>query len=61
MAKDLSVRYVLEGSVRRAGGIVRINAQLINGKTGGHVWAEIFDRDLKDILALQDEVTEEIV
>ncbi len=61
VAKDLSVRYVLEGSVRRAGGIVRINAQLINGKTGGHVWAEIFDRDMKDIFALQDEVTGEIV
>jgi adenylate cyclase len=61
VARDLGVRYVLEGSVRRAGGVVRINAQLIDTETGGHLWAEIFDRDFKDIFALQDEVTAKIV
>ncbi|MEE8248428.1 MAG: adenylate/guanylate cyclase domain-containing protein, partial [Alphaproteobacteria bacterium] len=50
-----------EGSVRKAGGRVRINAQLIDGSTGGHLWAERYDRDLEDIFAVQDEVTREIV
>ncbi|NNE86320.1 MAG: adenylate/guanylate cyclase domain-containing protein [Alphaproteobacteria bacterium] len=61
VCRDLGVRYVLEGSVRRAGNRVRINAQLIEGGTGGHIWAERFDRDLEDIFAVQDEVTREIV
>ena len=61
IARELGVQYVLEGSVRRAGGAVRINAQLIDGRTGGHVWAEIFDRPYKDIFALQDEVQGRIV
>ena len=58
---ELGVRHVLEGSVRKAGGRVRINAQLIDGTTGGHLWAERYDRDLADIFAVQDEVTQEIV
>ncbi|MDP6690879.1 MAG: winged helix-turn-helix domain-containing protein [Alphaproteobacteria bacterium] len=61
IAKDLGVRYVLEGSVRRADGQVRINAQLTDGTTGGHVWAEIFSREAKDIFALQDDVIAKIV
>jgi adenylate cyclase len=52
---------VLEGSVRKAAGRVRITAQLIDGKSGGHVWAERFDRELTDIFAIQDEITKEIV
>ena len=55
VAEELGVRYVLEGSVRRAGDQVRINAQLIDTTTGGHVWAERFDRDLGDIFKLQNE------
>ena len=61
VAKDLGVRYVLEGSVRRVNDQVRITAQLIDAKTGHHVWAERYDRDMKDIFALQDEVTGKIV
>jgi adenylate cyclase len=52
---------VLEGSVRKAGGRVRITAQLVDGATGGHVWAERYDRDLNDIFALQDEISQAIV
>ena len=61
VGKELGVRYVLEGSVRKAGNRVRITAQLIDASSGGHLWAERYDRDLKDIFALQDEVTKEIV
>jgi adenylate cyclase len=61
VARDLGVRYVLEGSVRRVSDRVRITAQLIDAKTGHHVWAERYDRDMKDIFALQDEVTGKIV
>jgi adenylate cyclase len=61
VAKTLGVRYVLEGSVRRAGAKVRVTAQLIDSQTGGHVWANRFDRDLTDIFAVQDELTREIV
>jgi adenylate cyclase len=61
LARDLGVTHVLEGSVRRAGGRVRITAQLIDGATGNHVWAERYDRDLTDIFALQDEISEAIV
>ncbi|MFD1985884.1 TPR end-of-group domain-containing protein [Mesorhizobium newzealandense] len=60
-AKELGVAYVVEGSVRRAGGRVRINAQLIEGATSGHVWAARYDRELTDIFAIQDEITKTIV
>jgi len=58
---DLGVRYVLEGSVRRADDRVRITAQLIDGDSGGHVWAERYDRNLHDIFSVQDDVTGKIV
>ncbi|MBY3597875.1 adenylate/guanylate cyclase domain-containing protein [Rhizobium bangladeshense] len=58
---NLGVRYVLEGSVRKSGNRVRITAQLIDATTGGHLWAERFDRDLTDIFAVQDDVTQQIV
>jgi adenylate cyclase len=61
VSRELGVRYLLEGSVRKAGGRVRITAQLVDATTAGHVWAERYDRDLEDIFALQDEVTHEIV
>ncbi len=61
VCRDLRVRYVLEGSVRKAGQRVRVTAQLIDGSSGGHVWAERYDRDLSDIFAVQDDVTEKIV
>ncbi len=61
IAKELGVRYVVEGSVRKAGNRVRITAQLIEGGTGTHLWAERYDRELTDIFAVQDEVTQEIV
>ena len=61
VADELGVGYVLEGSVRKAGDRVRVTAQLIDGATGSHVWAERYDRGLADIFALQDEITETIV
>jgi adenylate cyclase len=61
VGRELGVRYVLEGSVRKANSRVRITAQLVDATTGGHLWAERYDRDLKDIFALQDEVTQKIV
>jgi TolB-like protein/class 3 adenylate cyclase len=61
VAEELGVRYVLEGSVRKGSDKVRINAQLIDAITGHHLWAERYDRDLKDIFALQDEITQMIV
>ena len=61
VAEDLGVRYVLEGSVRRAGDKVRINAQLIDAVSGGHLWAERYDGSLSDIFAVQDQVTSKIV
>ena len=61
IARQLKVSHVLEGSVRKAGQRVRISAQLIDGSTGSHVWAERYDRDLNDIFALQDEISEAIV
>jgi TolB-like protein len=61
VARDLGVRHVLEGSVRRSGGRVRITAQLIDGRTGQHVWADKYDRELKDIFSVQDEVTRKVV
>jgi adenylate cyclase len=57
----LGVRHVLEGSVRKSGNRVRITAQLIDASSGGHLWAERFDRDLTDIFAVQDDVTRQIV
>jgi len=61
VARELGVRYLLEGSVRRAGARVRITAQLIDAVSGGHLWAERYDRDLTDIFAVQDDVTRHIV
>ena len=61
VAVELGVKYVLEGSVRRVGNVVRINTQLIDGSTGAHIWAERYDAVLADIFALQDKVTSEIV
>ena len=61
VAQQLEVSHVLEGSVRKAGGRVRITAQLIDGATGGHLWAERYDREPTDIFALQDEISEAIV
>ncbi len=61
VGRALGVKYVLEGSVRRAGDRVRINAQLIDAATGGHLWAERYDGSLADVFALQDEVTKKII
>src|SRR5205809_1458655 len=61
VASQLNVTHVLEGSVRKAGGRVRITAQLIDGSNDGHVWAERYDRDLNDIFAIQDEISRAIV
>jgi len=61
IAQELGVRYVLEGSVRRAGDEVRINAQLIDSNTGGHLWAERYDGKMGNIFALQDKITGQIV
>jgi adenylate cyclase len=61
VGRELGVRYVLEGSVRRAGDKVRITAQLIEARTGHHLWAASYDRRLKDIFALQDEITLKII
>jgi len=61
VAEELGVRYVLEGSVRRVGDQIRINAQLIDATTGGHLWAKRYDGLLDDVFELQDEVTQSIV
>jgi adenylate cyclase len=61
VARELKVTHVLEGSVRKAGGRVRISAQLVDGSSNDHVWAERYDRDLDDIFALQDEISAAIV
>jgi len=61
VGRELGVRYVLEGSVRRANNKVRINAQLIDATTGGHLWAERYDGIVNDVFALQDKVTQKIV
>ncbi len=61
VAAELGVRYVLEGSVRRSGDRVRITAQLNDTSTGSHIWAEHYDRELTDIFAVQDEITDAIV
>jgi adenylate cyclase len=61
VGRDLGVRYVLEGSVRKAAGKVRITGQLIDAVTGAHIWVDRFERDLTDVFALQDEVTVAVV
>jgi adenylate cyclase len=61
VGRKLGVRYVVEGSVRKAGKRIRITAQLIEAATGNHIWAERYDRDLEDLFAVQDDVTERIV
>jgi TolB-like protein len=61
VGRDLGVRYVLEGSVRKAGNRVRVTGQLIDTANGAHIWADRFDRDLTDIFAVQDELTREII
>ena len=61
IGRELGVRYLLEGSVRKAGNRVRITAQLVDAQSGRHLWAERYDRDLEDMFALQDEITEEVV
>jgi adenylate cyclase len=60
IARELGVRYVLEGSVRRGGSRVRVTAQLIEAETGNHLWAERYDRHLTDVFAVQDEITEAV-
>ena len=61
VARELGVRYVLEGSVRKAGNRVRIAAQLIDGASGNHIWAERYDRQVADIFAVQDDITQNVV
>ena len=61
IARELGVRYILEGSVRRAGDRARITAQLIDGENGNHLWAERYDRQLTDIFAVQDDITSNVV
>ena len=61
VGRELGVRYVLEGSVRKAGNRVRVNGQLIDALSGAHIWADRFDRDLTDIFAVQDELTQQII
>jgi len=61
VGRELGVRYVMEGSVRKAGDTVRITAQLVDAKTANHLWAERYDREVKDIFAVQDEITFEVI
>jgi len=61
VSRELGVRYVLEGSIRKFGDRVRITAQMVDATTGYHLWAERYDRKLEDVFAVQDEITEEIV
>jgi TolB-like protein/Flp pilus assembly protein TadD len=61
VGRELGVRYVLEGSVEKAGNRIRINAQLIDAETGGHLWTERYDRELKDVFAVQDEIILKVV
>jgi adenylate cyclase len=60
VGRELGVRYVLEGSLRKAGNRIRVTAQLVEAETGNHIWAERYDRDLADIFAVQDEITEAV-
>src|SRR5205807_3904003 len=61
VGRELGVRYVLEGSIRKGGNRLRITAQLVDAESGNHVWAERYDRDIGDIFAVQDEITERVV
>ncbi len=61
VGRELAVRYVVEGSVRRAGARIRVTAQLIDAETGSHLWADRYDRDLEDVFELQDDITRAIV
>ena len=61
IGRELGVKFMLEGSIRKAGNRVRITAQLVDTQTGGHLWADRFDRELTDIFATQDEVVQKIV
>jgi adenylate cyclase len=61
VSQDLRATFILEGSVRKVGARVRVSAQLVDGRDGGHVWAERYDRDLIDIFAIQDEITHSII
>ena len=61
VARELGVQYVLEGSARRAGSRVRINGQLVDAESGNHLWAERYDRELSDIFAVQDDITQSVV
>ena len=61
VARELKVRFVLEGSIQKAGDRLRVTAQLIDTKTGSHIWSERYDRELKDILAVQDEISNNIL
>ena len=61
VARELGVRYVLEGSVRKGGNRVRITTQLIDASTGNHIWADRYDGDLTDVFALQDEITKKVI
>jgi adenylate cyclase len=61
VARELGVRYVLEGSVRTAGGRIRITSQLVDAETGKHIWAEKYDRELKDIFAVQDDIAQHVL
>ena len=61
IGRELGVRYVVEGSVRKAANRVRVTAQLIEAETGSHIWADRYERDLSDIFALQDEITQKVV
>jgi adenylate cyclase len=61
VGRELGVKYVLEGSVRKAGDDVRITAQLVDAKTGNHLWADRYDRDLKDVFAVQDDISMKII
>ena len=61
VGRELGVRYVLEGSVRKGGNRIRITGQLIEAETGNHLWAERYDRALDDVFAIQDEITESVI
>ena len=61
VARELGVRYVVEGGVRRSGTRIRVTAQLIDAETGNHLWAERFNREIEDVFAIQDEITDAIV
>ncbi|TIV73670.1 MAG: hypothetical protein E5V78_35960, partial [Mesorhizobium sp.] len=61
VTRELGVRYVLEGSVRKAGERLRVTGQLIDAASGNHIWAERYDRPASDIFAVQDEITHSVV